>query len=142
VTTTEQEQAELDQLRAWLRLYPLLVQRVLLAGSRTWTRPGVIRQVLDVLPRTAVLVHGDAHGADKIGSMLWTHQGRKCEAHALPEGWWRHGRSIPLARDRAMVEAGADCCVAFVRLNSSGTLYTVHYALRHGIRTFIFRQDW
>ena len=37
------------------------------------------------------------------------------------------------ARNRALVD-GSDCCIAFLRQNRGGTLYTCSYALKQGVR--------
>lgn len=140
------EQEEVQPLRQWLHSYPPVVQRILITGSRTWTRGTLIRVALTVpeLPPTATLVHGDAQGADTLAGQIWaTWLSRPVEVHGLPEKWWRRprARQIPLERNRRMVAAGADVCLAFIRAGSGGASFTADQAQAAGIRTFRFEQE-
>lgn len=139
---TLDEDTELAPLRLWLAQRSLLVQRVLLTGSRTWSRARILRMALQLLPESATLVHGGARGADTLGHQVWSvWLARPVEVHALPERWWLSGSVIPLERDRQMVAAGADVCVAFIRAHSGGASKTANWAEQAGIPTFRFRQE-
>lgn len=67
--------------------------RLLVTGSRTWSRAALLRQRLDrargELPG-AVLVQGDARGADQLAATLWRSWGLPVGSH--PADWARHGR--------------------------------------------------
>lgn len=108
--------------------------RVLITGSRTWTDSTRIR---DVLARwrtrypTAVLVHGDARGADRIAATIWRHWGLPTEAH--PAHWNQHGRAAGHIRNRHMVTLGATVCVAFIRDHSPGATACTALARHAGI---------
>ena len=139
---TLDEDTELAPLRLWLAQRSLLVQRVLLTGSRTWSRARLLRMALQLLPETATLVHGGARGADSMGDQVWSlWLKRPVEVHALPDRWWLSGASIPLERDRQMVRAGADVCLAFIRAHSGGATKTAAWAEQAGIPTFRYRQE-
>jgi hypothetical protein len=91
--------------------------RVLITGSRTWARPGVVWRALDeVITRFAgrpvVLVHGDAaRGADRPAA-AWAAQrereGHPVSAESHPPDWAREGRAAGFHRNLRMVSLGAD----------------------------------
>ncbi len=111
-------------------------RRVLVTGSRTWTDTTTIRSALAQVwgDGTAVLVSGACpRGADRIAEQLWTRWGGQIERH--PADWNRHGRSAGYRRNAAMVELGADVCLAFIRDGSAGASHTAGLAEAAGIRT-------
>lgn len=111
--------------------------RVLITGSRTWTDNTIIRNALaDVRQQhpDAVLVHGDARGADRIAAAIWRSWGMAVEAY--PADWRRHGRAAGMLRNQAMVAAGADLCLAFIRDRSRGATHCADLAARAGIPTW------
>lgn len=108
--------------------------RILVTGSRTWTDVAGLRAVLDHWRRRlpgAVLVHGDARGADRLAAGLWRSWGLPTEAH--PADWARHGRAAGPLRNQAMVATGARVCLAFIRRASSGATGCAHLAEAAGI---------
>jgi hypothetical protein len=139
--------AVLAAWRAWCAHHGPSVRRLLITASRTWPQGGsgrsLIRLALTVpqLSATATLVHGAAQGGDQAAAALWRRAGRPCEDHPLPAGWYRYGRHIPLARDQAMVDAGADACLEFNHNYSGGAAATARMARSAGIPTFTFRQE-
>lgn len=104
--------------------------RILVTGSRSWadrdTIYGALNDVVtehglwlkpdeygNSLPsRDVVVVHGGAHGADRIAGAWAIANGLKVEVH--PADWDRHGKSAGLIRNQEMVDAGADVALAFV----------------------------
>jgi hypothetical protein len=62
-----------------------LVERVLVAGSRNWSRVRILRMAIQMLPRTATLVEGDAAGVDRVSGIMWRSLGGAVEPHPLPE---------------------------------------------------------
>jgi len=59
---------------------------------------------------------------------------------AVREGFGRPTSYEYLARNRAMIDSGADLCIAFVNkplATSRGTAYTVDYARKQGVRTIV-----
>lgn len=111
--------------------------RILVTGSRTWDDPAPIRAALEhwrqQLPG-AVLVHGNARGADRIAADIWHSWGLTTEAH--PADWDRFGRAAGPARNQAMVAAGAAVCLAFIRDASPGATGCAKLAEAASIRTY------
>jgi hypothetical protein len=113
--------------------------RVLVTGSRDWTDSATIEAALTVAAahapagRVLVLVHGDARGADRIAAHHAARTGWRVEAH--PARWDRDGRAAGYRRNAAMVAAGADLCLAFIRDHSAGATQCADLADRAGIRT-------
>jgi len=106
--------------RAWRHHQPPTApRRVLVTGSRTWTDTGTIRDTLASVwgDGSAVLVSGGCpRGADRLAEACWTRWGGHVERH--PADWDRHGRAAGYRRNTAMVNRGADLCLAFLRGNS------------------------
>lgn len=111
-------------------------RRILVTGSRTWTDNTLIAHHLgraaQLLP-AAVLVHGDARGADRIAAAIWTRWRLPVEAH--PADWERDGRAAGHLRNALMVRFGARLCLAFIRDHSPGATACADLAERAGIRT-------
>ncbi|TQS43742.1 DUF2493 domain-containing protein [Cryptosporangium phraense] len=127
--------------------------RILVTGSRTWTDARTIATTLDRAtdghPGPHILVHGGARGADTIAATLAGRRGWQVEAHpadwptCAPDCRPGHRRTrydgatyCPTAghrRNAAMVAAGADLCLAFIRANSTGACHCANLAETAGI---------
>jgi hypothetical protein len=122
----------------------LTAYRVLVTGSRDWDDEGVIYGALDevllrcmYVGRAMHLIHGGAAGADSIAHN-WAREA-KVDRVVYEAQWREHGVYNPqagLARNRLMVEAGADLCLAFIRNGSRGATHCANLAEEAGIKTW------
>lgn len=116
--------------------------RLLITGSRNWTKEDVIRKLLvkvydQVKDRDPILVHGTALGVDEMSSRIWLELGGAVEAH--PANWRPKGvfdRHAGFARNQRMVDMGANLCIAFIKNNSGGASHCARLAERAGIPTW------
>jgi hypothetical protein len=119
--------------------------RVIVTGSRTWDRPTVVGECLDIIAKAAfaegdtelVVVHGCAKGAD-MAADDWVRRARQNwpvipERH--PADWKTNGRSAGMLRNLAMARLGADLCLGFIRDGSRGAMAMVRMAEEHDIPT-------
>lgn len=128
--------------------------RILVTGSRTWQDKGVIAQAfLDAIGeygpfidyadpvgrrmawQSVTLVHGAARGADTLADQIgeaWAFTVERHRARDFP---------TPLARNRHMVDLGADVCLAFAETWASGTGNCARAARRAGITTVDYGVD-
>lgn len=120
--------------------------RILITGSRLWSREDVIAGALRDAwieggrPTDAILVSGACPtGADKIAERIWRRQGLPIEHH--PADWKKYGRAAGPRRNQHMVDLGADICLAFILDYSKGATFTVEAAKAAGIPTRLFRED-
>jgi hypothetical protein len=108
--------------------------RILVTGSRTWTDARLIRRELAWVEATMgpiVVVHGAcSRGADAIASAWCRRYGVREERHPAD---WRMGRGAGPARNQAMVDLGADVCMAFIRDGSPGASHCAERAEAAGI---------
>jgi hypothetical protein len=118
--------------------------RILVIGSRDWTDSEAVRDaIVATIPtgvESAVVVHGacptgaDYH-ADTWGRLL---SGLSVETY--PAAWTLHGKRAGFLRNKAMVEAGADVCLAFIKNNSRGASMTARLAEEAGIPVRYYRE--
>lgn len=108
------------------------VHRILVTGSREWDDPQAIFDVLAEYNYGQVtLVHGAARGTDTIAARIAAAFGWRIEVH--PADWRNLGKSAGFIRNAAMVAAGADVCLAFIRDGSPGASHCAHLAEQAGI---------
>jgi hypothetical protein len=112
--------------------------RVLITGSRTWHRTHIIAIELVELHAEhgdrLTIVHGACpRGADAIADAWCARRNVTVERH--PANWAHAGRTAGFTRNAAMVNAGADLCLAFIRDDSPGASHCAELAERSGIRT-------
>jgi SLOG family YspA-like protein len=101
--------------------------RILITGSRTWTDADTIASALDDhvfggTDREITVVHGACpRGADRIAAEYCELLADAAERRGVtlvvephPAEWQTHGRRAGFIRNREMVAAGADCCLAFI----------------------------
>ena len=115
-----------------------MTPHILVTGSRQWTDSTTIAAVLRRWRAPGVvLVHGGARGADRIAAAIWRAWGLPTEEHRAD--WDRHGRGAGRVRNRLMVAAGADVCLAFIRDQSPGATHCADTAETAGIPTRRYR---
>lgn len=112
--------------------------RILITGGRNWTDEGavakaVIREIDRLSPGQIVLIHGACPtGADAIASRLAKQLG--VYERPWPADWEAYGRAAGPMRNQAMVDDGADVCLAFPMPSSRGTFDCMRRAEAAGIR--------
>ncbi len=120
--------------------------RILVTGSRYLTNRSIVRAALVSAWRRfqdrgpVMLVHGGATGADTMASDEWRKLRLPSEEH--PADWERHGKAAGPLRNREMVAAGADLCLAFFieGVVSRGTLNCSGLARAAGIPVLVYTQ--
>jgi len=120
--------------------------RVLITGSRE-VDPiaeamvcGVLDEIDDVLLQRGIaewtLVHGAARGVDTVAAFWGAGtEGVTLEPHAAD---WSVGKVAGHRRNAAMVERGAEICLAFPRPDSRGTWDCARRAADAGIHVRIY----
>lgn len=95
--------------------------RVIVTGSRDWEDEGMVGCLLgyvlelaDAKGEELTVVHGACStGADRHASdWAWLRPGAKEEPHRAD--WRRYGAQAGPVRNKEMVDAGADLCLAFI----------------------------
>lgn len=115
--------------------------RILVTGSREWKDlPAVSRELGAIrkrvgMDRSIVVVHGAADGLDITAAFAATVLHMTPEPH--PADWGTHGKGAGPIRNQAMVDLGADICLAFPLPRSVGTWDCIRRANAAGIRTII-----
>lgn len=120
--------------------------RVLVTGSRDWDDKETLIEAFKVWwlqaeePANPILVSGACPtGADAYAEELWDRFGWPVERH--PAQWSTYGLPAGPRRNREMVEAGADICLAFIRNHSKGATGCSTLAVSAGIPVRTYRQD-
>lgn len=116
--------------------------RVLVTGSRDWKRIHTVFAALDTVlaeqpNQDIVIVQGACPtGADRL-AFLWAAAERpektRISTESHPADWAEHGRAAGPIRNKLMVNAGADVCLAFIRNGSRGASHTAQLAEAAGI---------
>jgi hypothetical protein len=127
--------------------------RILVTSSRTWNREDVIWGALDHLARGAfaagydrvVLVHGMCERGGDAHADAW-YLSRRAADMALwverhPANWSEHGKKAAYIRNLAMVQLGADVCLAAIRDESKGATMCAELAERAGIHVQVLDYD-
>jgi hypothetical protein len=119
--------------------------RILITGDRSWAchelAAAVIRRLVARYGPDITIVHGDAAGVDKSFATAAEDLGVAVEAH--PADWSRLGKSAGPIRNREMVQAGADLCIAFHRfiMASKGTKNCATQDIEAGIPTYLIDSE-
>jgi YspA, cpYpsA-related SLOG family len=119
--------------------------RILVTGDRHWSCQDLAEQVLNrLLARYGpgiVIVHGGACGVDQSFSEACRELCILTEPHVAD--WKGLSNIAGPARNREMVQAGADLCIALHRSiqTSKGTKDCVRQALAAGIPVWLIEDD-
>jgi hypothetical protein len=116
------------------------VKRILVTGSRDWNDFHTLFQaIVDEIgyEEECVVIHGGARGADNMAKITAMFIGAKIETHVA--NWEYYGRRAGFVRNAAMVAAGADVCLAFIRNNSRGASMCAELAAKAGIPVKYYR---
>ena len=111
------------------------MMRVILCGSRTWNKIDVIANVVEKLPADAVVIQGEAQGADIIARACAEERG--LEVLSFPANWDTEGKSAGHKRNKRMLdEGGANLVIAFIDTNweSRGTFNMIELAEAKGVQ--------
>lgn len=128
--------------------------RFAVTGGRDYDDREAVLSALADLPRDAVLVQGEAAGADSLAREVWSgFLGREQEPH--PADWSgpcqlscapghrrRNGSYCPAAgvyRNQEMVDSGLDLVIAFP--GGRGTADMVRRSLAAGVKVIDLRED-
>jgi len=116
--------------------------RVLVCGTRNFDREEVIRDVMRRLPGDAVIIEGEAKGADSIARKVAGERGM-CVLK-FPAEWEKRGRAAGIIRNQEMLDEGKPDVVYAFYLNSQdkdksvGTKDMVRRSVKAGVRTVEF----
>lgn len=115
--------------------------RVLVCGSRDWKDRKGIRDRLERLPISTVIVEGECRGADILSREVAEKLGLRVEKY--PAKWHRYGRAAGPIRNTQMVESEPDLVIAFHEDigRSKGTVDTLKKARRKGIKTEVIGHE-
>ena len=122
-----------------------LDMRILITGERHWTCHELAEAVLNRLivryGPNLVVVHGGACGVDQSFQVACETMGVTVEPHLAD--WKGLGNVAGPARNREMVQAGADLCIGLHRslASSKGTKDCVRQALAAGIPVWLIEDE-
>jgi len=96
--------------------------KILVTGSRKWTRREVILSALTGFPAGSTVIHGAATGADTLAGEVAVSLGYWVREY--PADWSLHGKAAGPMRNTFMLERESpfDICLAFPLPGSKGTL--------------------
>lgn len=127
--------------------------RILVCGNREWACRRTIEEYLPsalflarqrcerpIFGADAILIHGDAPGADRIAAAIAHEYGWRVETYSA--NWDRDGKAAGPIRNQKMLDAGTPhVCIAFGALERrgkrTGTNDMVERSIRAGVPTII-----
>jgi hypothetical protein len=119
--------------------------RILITGDRHWRceelAEAVVNRLIARYGPDLVIIHGGVPGVDNAFAIACRELGITAEPHVAD--WKGLGNIAGPARNREMVESGADLCIAFHRTleRSKGTKDCVRQALAAGIPVYLIDGD-
>ena len=114
-----------------------MTTRYLICGGRDFADAALMEKALRALilhPEDAVIIHGDAKGADRMGA-AWAGE-RGAQIDPYPANWTKHGTRAGPIRNRAMLDLGKpDVVIAFP--GGKGTADMVRQARQRRVVTIV-----
>ena len=105
--------------------------RVLVCGGRDYDDRATMQRELIGLPLDSVIVHGDAHGADRLAADIAPELSHGYITEAHPADWKKHGRAAGPIRNQERLDSGIDFVIACP--GGRGTADMVRRARKAGI---------
>jgi len=108
--------------------------RVLICGDREWENAKPIKEFIENLPKSTIIIHGAAKGADTIAGRVATSLGM--EVKVFPADWSIGKRAGPIRNTQMLVEGKPDAVVYFHNNleGSKGTKNMVEQAEKAGVK--------
>ena len=111
-------------------------KRILICGDRDYKDWMQVREYLDTISRTAIIIHGGAKGADSIAGNHATYLNMKVIKY--PADWDKYGKAAGVLRNQQMLDEGYPDLVVYFHKdleNSKGTKDMVTRAVDNKIKT-------
>lgn len=110
---------------------------VLVCGDRNWTNRASITKRLKSLPKSTLILHGGARGADTIAGEEAAKLGLKVEV--FPAEWDKYGPAAGPIRNVKMLDRKPNLVIAFHPdlAKSRGTAHTVREARKRQIKVHL-----
>ena len=111
-------------------------KRILICGDRNYKDWIKVQDYLNTIPRTAIIIHCGARGADRLAGNLAT--SLKMKVIKFPAEWDKYGKGAGLIRNQQMLDEGHPDLVIYFHKdieNSKGTKDMAMRAITKGIRT-------
>ena len=110
---------------------------VMVTGSRSWRRGGVVKAKLRAL-NPKLVMHGGARGADELAQKACDELG--IATYVLEPLWAIHGKAAGVKRNEALLAGEPDVVLAFWDGSSPGTGHAIKAARRRGIRVELVQE--
>jgi hypothetical protein len=115
--------------------------KVLVCGSRRFANPFAVSLHADrrmaELPDGSIVIHGDAHGADRIAAQAAARHGHTIRP--FPADWENDGRRAGIVRNLRMLNERPELVIAWWDGESRGTAHTITEARKRGIPVEVHR---
>jgi len=111
-------------------------KRILICGDRNYRDWVRVKEYLDTVPKTAIIIHGGARGADSLAGNFANSLNMK--VMKFPANWDEFGRGAGILRNQQMLDEGRPDLVVYFHKdinNSKGTKDMVTRSLGKGIKT-------
>jgi len=111
-------------------------KRILICGDRNYKDWIKVQDYLNTIPRTAIIIHGGARGADSLAGNLAT--SLKMKVIKFSAEWDKYGKAAGVLRNQQMLDDGHPDLVVYFHKdieNSKGTKDMVTRAVDNKIKT-------